>query len=246
MIRRSVNKRHDCVSCRYCTEDVRLCFTADLPGALPAKLIPAMLLCRSHALDSRHSAAVLHYMLEVLPQLHDNSSCPAASLLIHILTSSAAPGPLLQSATALLNNLPLHNKSPAAPLGGQVQLACELLALFTAEAFQALSKSRGTAAKAAKASVDAGLEVLLYLLRFGLDCASSEEQAAKALKLAAYQQLGAELYAVMPVQQQMEAFLVRSSLTICAPASLLPLCQSSATCYSMDAAVTVLHHISPL
>lgn len=186
--------------------------------SFPAKLITVSLLCRSHPLDSRHSAAVLHYMLEVLPQLHDDSSSPAASLLLHILMSSAAPGPLLQSATALLKNLPLQDTSPAAPSGSQVQLACDLLALFTAEAFQTVSKSRGAAAKAAKASVDAGFEMLLHLLRFGLDGGSSGEQVAERLRLAAYQQLGAELYAVMPVQQQMEAFLVSFSVIVPLPA----------------------------
>ena len=165
-----------------------------------------MLPCRSHALDSRHSASVVHYMLEVLPELHDNSSTSAASLLLHTLTSAAAPAQLLQAAVALLNKLPLTDQPSAAPSGSQVQLACALLQSFTAEAFQALSKGKGKAAKGAESPIVAGLEVLLRLVRFG--ATRGDGQPAEMLRLAAFKQLGAELYAVMPVQQQMEAFLV--------------------------------------
>lgn len=145
-------------------------------------------------------------MLEVLPELHDTSSTSAASLLLHTLTSSAAPAQLLHAAVALLNKLPLTEDSSPAPSGSQVQLACGLLQSFTAEAFQALPKGKGKAAKGAVSPIVAGLEVLLRLVRFG--AARGDGQPAEMLRLAAFGQLGAELYAVMPVQQQMEAFLV--------------------------------------
>lgn len=173
--------------------------------------------CRSHALDSRHSAAVVHYMLEVLPELHDNSSTSAASLLLHTLTSSALPAQLLQSTTALLIKLPLTDEPSSAPCGSQLRLACELLQSFTAEAFQALPKGKGKAAKGAASPTVAGLEVLLRLVKYGVT--EGDGQSAEKLRLAAFQQLGAELYAVMPVQQQMEAFLVSAFLT---PPPLLP------------------------
>ena len=173
--------------------------------------------CRSHSLDSRHSAPVVHYMLEVLPELHDDSSTSAASLLLHILTPSAPPAQLLQSAMALLNKLPLADKPSPVLSTMQLQLACELLQPFTAEAFQALPKGKGKAAKGAASPTVAGLEVLLQLVRF--DVTEGNGQPAEKLRLAAFQQLGADLYAVMPVQQQMETFLVSAFL----PPSPLPL-----------------------
>lgn len=179
-------------------------------AALPFKCLSVEgCCCRSHALDSRHSAPVVHYMLEVLPELHDDSSTSAASLLLQTLTSCAPPAQLLQSAMALLNKLPLTDELLSAPSGGQMQLACELLHSFTAEAFQALPKGKGKAAKGATSPTVAGLEVLLRLARFGIT--EGDGQPAEKLRLAAFQHLGAELYAVMPVQQQMEAFLVSAS-----------------------------------
>ena len=182
------------------------------------------LACRAHALDSRHSTAVVHYMLDILPELHEDSSSSAASLLIHILTSSAAPAQLLHCAMALLNNLPLSEEPSSAPSsspsGSQLLLACQLLQLFTAEAFQALPKGpqawpkgKGKAAKGAASPMVAGLEVLLRLGRYGLT--QADGQPAEKLRLAAFQRLGAELYAVMPVKQQMEAFLVSLLYCLC-------------------------------
>lgn len=149
-------------------------------------------------------------MLKVLPELHDPSSIPAASLLLHILAAAASPGQTLQAAEALLTRLPLYPHPSASPSASQIQLACEILGLFTAEAFQALSKGRSRGAKGATLPVD-GLEVLLDLLRFGLDGHKADGQKlAEKVRLAAFQRLGAELYAVMPVRQQLEAFLVSS------------------------------------
>ena len=165
-------------------------------------------------------------MLEVLPELHDDSSTSAASLLLHILSSSAPRAQLLQSAMALLNKLPLTNKLSSAPSSRQLQLACELLQPFTAEAFQALPKGKGKAAKGAASPTVAGLEVLLQLVRFGVTEGSG--QPAEKLRLAAFQQLGPELYAIMPVQQQMEAFLVSaSSPRPCFPYLCCQLCCSN-------------------
>ena len=191
----------DCVRSATCLSVVDCCLGVKY-GVLP---------CRSHAMDSRHSAPVVHYLLEVLPELHDDSSTSAASLLLHILTSSAAPAQLLHSAMALLNKLPLDDESSSAPSDTQLQLACELLQPFTAEAFQGLPKGKGKAAKAAAAPTVAGLEVLLRLVRYRPR--QGDGQPAEKLRLAAFQRLGAELYAVMPVQQQMEAFLVSSCFT---------------------------------
>lgn len=183
---------------------------------LPSSDKCGVLPCRSHALDSRHSASVVHYMLEVLPELHDNSSTSAASLLLHSLTSSAAPAQLLQAAVALLNKLPLTEDPSAAPSGSQLQLACALLQSFTAEAFQALPKGKGKA-KGAVSPIVAGLEVLLRLVRFG--ATPGDGQPAEMLRLAAFKQLGAELYDAMPVRQQMETFLVSAGPHCCCSAA---------------------------
>ena len=101
-----------------------------------------------------------------------------------------------------------------------MQLACESLHSFTAEAFQALPKGTGKAAKGAESPTVAGLEVLLRLARFGVT--EGDGQPAEKLRLAAFEQLGAELYAVMPVQQQMEAFLVSASPPPSPPPRLRP------------------------
>ena len=213
--------------------------------------------CRAGQLDSKLSTAVVHYLLQILPQLHDDSSIPAASLLLCILPGPATPTQLLQSAVTTLQHLPLTSQtahktasqtqsttSKAAASSsktqvsseksqagssvtlingsgvesqsltasvGQVQLACELLQSFTAEAFAGWTapKGRGKAAKAAVAGASDGFEVLLHLLRSGVEGqqANGRDQLVK-LRLAAFQRLGAELYGVMPVQQQMQAFLV--------------------------------------
>lgn len=118
---------------------------------------------------------------------------------------------------ALLDKLPLQDASlltmSAAPSESQLLLACQLLQLFTAEAFQALPKGsqalpkgKGKAAKGAASPMVTGLEMLLRLGRYGLT--QGDGQPAERLRSAAFHRLGAELYAVMPVQQQMEAFLV--------------------------------------
>ena len=156
-------------------------------------------------------------MLEVLPELHDNSSTSAASLLLHSLTSSSAPAQLLQAAVALLNKLPLTEDPSASPSGSQLQLACALLQSFTAEAFQALPKGKGKAAKGAVSPIVAGLEVLLRLVRFG--ATRGDGEPAEMLRLAAFKQLGAELYDAMPVRQQMETFLVSAWPHCCCSAA---------------------------
>ena len=175
-------------------------------------------------------------MLEVLPDLHDDSSTSAASLLLHILTSSAPHAELLQSTVALLNNLPLTHEPSSAPSGSQLQLGCQLLHSFTAEAFQALPKGKGKAATGAASPTVAGLEVLLRLVKFGVT--DGDGQPGEKLRLAAFQQMGAELYAVMPVQQQMEAFLVSASphFPSLPPTPPLPLCLSVASSLSQTCA----------
>ena len=185
-----------------------------MPHSSAQRLLISVLSCRSRALDGRHSAAVVHYMLQVLPHLHEDSSTPAASLLLHILSSSATSAQLLQSATALLTQLPLHGQTALS--ADQVHLACDLLAHFTADAFQGLPKGLpkglGKGRQEAASHRVVGLELLLQLVRSGVhDSSSKGQQLSEKLRLAAFQQLGAELYNVMPVQQQMEAFLVSIS-----------------------------------
>lgn len=147
-------------------------------------------------------------MLQVLPELHDDSSMVAASVLLHILSGSATPSQLLQAAVATLHKLPLHNIETDAS-AAQIQLACDLVQRFTAGGFAALPtvKGRGKAAKAASPLIH-GLEVLLQLLRLSPDSHQPESQQLAKLRLTAFERLGADLYAVMPVQQQMQAFLV--------------------------------------
>ena len=166
--------------------------------------------CRSGQLDAKVSAAVIHYMLEVLPQLHDSSSVLAASVLCHILSGSAAPAQLLHSALATLRQLPFVSESGRKPSESQIQLACDLLQLFTVEAFQALPapKVSAKAAKAASGASTDGFEVLLRFTRVGIKGHLGDSQQMTKLRVAAFEQLGADLYAVMPVQQQLQAFLV--------------------------------------
>lgn len=158
-------------------------------------------------------------MLEVLPELHDDSSTLAALVLLPILSGSATPAQLLQSAIAVLHKLPLHSESGSNPSNGQVQLACNLLRLFTAEAFQALPvpKGKSKAAKAAASPIADGLDLLLELLRAGDEAHQPHNAQLVKLRVAAFQRLTAELYAVMPVQQQMQAFLVRMSGSVTKP-----------------------------
>ena len=145
-----------------------------------------------------------------MPQLHSDSSVAAASLLLHILSGSAAPAQLLQSAVATLHQLPLTPESGSQPSLPQIQLACELLQLFTPEAFQALPapKGNGKAAKGAGSLATEGFGVLLQLVRVGIDEHLVESQELVKLREAAFRRLDADVYAVMPVQQQMQAFLV--------------------------------------
>ena len=149
-------------------------------------------------------------MLEVMPQLHSDSSIAAASLLLHILSGSAAPAQLLQSAVATLHQLPLTPESGSQPSLPQIQLACELLQLFTPEAFQALPPPKGNskAAKGAGSLATEGFRVLLQLVRVGVDGHLVESQELVKLRESAFRRLDADVYAVMPVQQQMQAFLV--------------------------------------
>jgi len=145
-----------------------------------------------------------------MPQLHNDSSIAAASLLLHILSGSAAPAQLLQSAVATLRQLPLTSDSGSQPSLPQIQLACELLQLFTAEAFQALPTPKGSskAAKGAGSLATEGFGMLLQLMRVGVEGHLVEGQELVKLREAAFGRLDADVYAVMPVQQQMQAFLV--------------------------------------
>lgn len=151
-------------------------------------------------------------MLEVLPHLHDNSSVLAASVLCHILSGSAAPAQLLHSALATLHQLPFVRESGGKPSESQIQLACDLLQLFTVEAFQALPAPKVTAkaAKTASCPSTEGFEVLLQFARAGIKGHLVDSQEMTKLRVAAFERLGADLYAVMPVQQQLQAFLVSS------------------------------------
>ena len=149
-------------------------------------------------------------MLEVMPQLHSDSSIAAASLLLHVLSGSAAPAQLLQSALATLHQLPLTPESGSQPSLPQIQLACELLQLFTSEAFQALPSPKGNskAAKGAGSLATEGFGMLLQLVRVGVEGHLVESQELVKLREAAFGRLDADVYAVMPVRQQMQAFLV--------------------------------------
>ncbi len=149
-------------------------------------------------------------MLEVMPQLHSDSSIAAASLLFHILSGSAAPAQLLQSAVATLQQLPLTPESASQPSLPQIQLACELLQLFTAEAFQVLPTPKGgsKAAKGAGSLATEGFGMLLQMVRVGVDGHLAGSEQLVKLREVAFGRLDADVYAVMPVQQQMQAFLV--------------------------------------
>ncbi len=149
-------------------------------------------------------------MLEVIPQLHSDSSIAAASLLLHILSGSAAPAQLLHSAVATLRQLLLTPESGSRPSLPQIQLACELLQLFTSEAFRALPTPKGNskAAKGAVSLATEGFGMLLQLVRVGVEGHLAGSEQLVKLREAAFGRLDAEVYAVMPVRQQMQAFLV--------------------------------------
>lgn len=149
-------------------------------------------------------------MLDVMPQLHSDSSIAAASVLFHILSGSAAPAQLLQSALATLHQLPLTPESGSQPSLPQIQLACELLQLFTSEAFQALPTPKGNskAAKGAGSLATESFGMLLQLVRVGVEGHLVESQELVKLREAAFGRLDADVYAVMPMRQQMQAFLV--------------------------------------
>ena len=193
------------------------------------------LCCR---LSEEDSTAVLAYFLHILPQLHTSSSTPAAMVLLDCSSVSNASASL-QSAVTLLQHLPLglapahghshphpHNHPTGATTSltaGQAQLVCKLLQLFSVKAFDKLlaHKPRTKAAKVAMPVVSDGAEQLVLLTRFGSD--RPQDSLAASIRQAAFQQLTADVYACLPVQQQMKAFLVRS-----AP---FPLCACSRSCF---------------
>lgn len=191
------------------------------------------LCCR---LSEEDSTAVLTYFLHILPQLHTSSSTPAAMVLLDCSSISDASDSL-QSAVTLLQHFPLglapahghshpHNHPTGATTSltaGQAQLVCKLLQLFSAEAFDKLlaHKPRTKAAKAALPVVSDSAEQLVLLTRFGSD--RPQDSLAASIRQAAFQQLTADVYACLPVQQQMKAFLVCSVLPLSA-------CSSSRNC----------------
>lgn len=144
-------------------------------------------------------------------------------MVVLYCTSSSQPSNRLQSAVSLLQQLPLglapshghtHTHDHAAPTSsvtaGEVQLVCNLLQLFTAEAFGELlaHKPRTKAAKAAAPVISEAAEQLVLLTRFGADW--PQDSLAAGIRQAAFGQLSADVYACLPVQQQMKAFLVRN------------------------------------
>lgn len=175
-------------------------------------------------LSPQDAAATETYLLHVLPELHGSSSTSAALVLL-FCTAASSPSQRLQSAVTLLQHLPIglaaphhHTHAPAdttpagEPTPGQVQLVVQLLQLFTAPAFtESLSnKPRTKAAKASVAVVADGAELLLHLMRFKVEDAS--DALAGTIRQTAFQQLTAELYAQLPLQPQMKAFLVSTVL----------------------------------
>lgn len=139
-------------------------------------------------------------------------------MVVLFCTSASQPSQRLQSAVTLLQHLPLglahshghdHTAQAAVTLTpGQVHLVNNLLQLFTAEAFSELlaHKPRSKAAKAAQPVISDAAEHLVVLTRFGAD--QSQDSLAANIRQAAFHQLTADVYACLPVQQQMKAFLV--------------------------------------
>lgn len=176
----------------------------------------ALLVCRLSAEDSE---AVTQYLLHISPQLHTSNSTSAAMVVLFCSSTSQA-NQRLQAAVALLQHLPLgftpshrhphtHDHKPDATLtAAQVELVCTVLQLFTAAAFTELlaHKPRTKAAKAAQPVISDGAEQLAALTRFGAD--RPQDSLAAHVRQAAFQQLTAEVYACLPVQQQMKTFLV--------------------------------------
>ena len=143
-------------------------------------------------------------------------------MVVLYCTSASQPSHRLQSAVSLLQHLPLglapshghsHTHDHTAPASsvtaGDVQLICNLLQLFTAEAFGELlaHKPRTKAAKAAAPVISDGAEQLVLLTRFGAD--GPQDSFAAGIRQAAFGQLSPDVYACLSVQQQMKAFLVR-------------------------------------